>query len=600
MAILKFDSILFTPGRACAGPLAIVLHEWSSGIETLDAAMNFCPRPRPAQSPGCHTSFHYGVSGSIIHQYVLNTDTAWGFGVTPPTCPAPVCPPDPCESCTGLTVDQYNPDIDGNPPVLPPFVAGPDGTANCAVLHVAVPSGVSTSNQPGCCGFFQQNPALDKQYANFVNSLAQIFLAAGLVPSQSTLLVHCGELLCLDIDQLVADIIAEIAVIITPPVLPPCPCDPGINVVAVDSASVDLTVTEAPAGTFTITATVTSVPPAAFCATLGALPVSVVPAVTALGPDCQFHPLPPAADVNVVGLDTATIDITVVEAPANTFTISADLLTVPQAAFCAAVAALPAGPLLAPGHLVITQDGCDVEAFPTFCQFLATRPATVPTPAVPGVTQLLGADCLTYTVPAGGDTFTLLDCAGAAVPSGSEVITPANLFGAALNGGANSPQILAKGAAAGDCPVEVQAPTNCPTVDGARAGSAGDNAGWRFLAGNKTTGALEWHFLGDDLIDLGGGTIDVNAPQTYPKFITVNVPQLLTAPADGCARTEIYIKNVGSSPITITGTPGTVTIDGQNVITLDGTIPAGYPFGNDGGEAVHLVWSVPANEWKVF
>ena len=235
MAIIDFtaSSILFTPGRAaCVGPLAIVLHEYGSGIEMLDLEMGYCPRPRPAQSPGCHTSFHYGVGGNVIHQYVDITDTAWGFGVQAPTCPVPPCPPSPCESCTGLTVDQYNPDIDGNPPVLPAFVAGPDGTANSCVLHVAVAN--SLNRDPNNCCLFLSDP---RQYRAFVNSLCEIFEASGLVPSQTTLLVHCGELPCLDIDQLVLDILECLAA--PEPVLPPCNCVPVLAEFAGNIASND-------------------------------------------------------------------------------------------------------------------------------------------------------------------------------------------------------------------------------------------------------------------------------------------------------------------------------------------------------------------------
>lgn len=220
MTIIQTPSQLFTAGRACAGPLAIVLHGYSAGLEMLDGDMGRCPRPRPAQSPGCHSSFHYGVGGSLVHQYVANANTAWGFGVTPPSCPAPVCPPDPCESCTGITVDQYNPDLDGNPPVLPAWAAGPDGTVNCAVLHVAI-TGAGVDGQ-GCCRFLADPQA----YQAVVNSLCEIFATTELVPSQNTLLVHCGELPCLDIDQLVLDIIECLDA--PEPVLPPCQCTPVI------------------------------------------------------------------------------------------------------------------------------------------------------------------------------------------------------------------------------------------------------------------------------------------------------------------------------------------------------------------------------------
>lgn len=224
MSITDFtaDVQLFTAGRAPGPASAIVLHEYCSDLGSLDLQMERCSRPRPSQSPGCHTSFHYGISGSFIHQYVSLANTAWGFGVTPPSCPEPLCPPDPCESCTGLTADQYNPDIDGNPPVLPVWVVGADGTVNNRVIHVAVAG--SCNRDPNNCCLFLTN---EKAYNQFVVALAEIFVASGLTPSQTTLLVHCNELNCLDIDQLVEDILAVVPV--TPFV--PCECitdvDPG-------------------------------------------------------------------------------------------------------------------------------------------------------------------------------------------------------------------------------------------------------------------------------------------------------------------------------------------------------------------------------------
>lgn len=298
------DVQLFTPGRACAGPLAVVLHGYSSGLEVLDAEMQRCPRPRPAQSPGCHTSFHYGVGVGGFHQYVLTANTAWGFGLTPPTCPEPICPPDPCASCTGLTVDQYNPDLDGNPPVLPALVAGPDGTANCGVIHVAV-TGQALGFDLDCCRFFQ-NP---QNYQQFVIALCQIFTAAGLVPSQSTLLVHCEELICLDIDQLVLDVLAADCVFA--PVSPCIQCPPGSGLTVLDTDTVDLTLA------------------------VGVLSADVLISGTAGNdlvalPDGLFVDAD-AASVTITALDTSCINTTVTEGPPNTFVVSAVPIISPNA-----------------------------------------------------------------------------------------------------------------------------------------------------------------------------------------------------------------------------------------------------------------------------
>ena len=61
-------------------------------------------------------------------------------------------------------------------------------------------------------------------------------------------------------------------------------------------------------------------------------------------------------------------------------------------------------------------------------------------------------------------------------------------------------------------------------------------------------------------------------------------------------KTDLWVKNISASVLTITAAS---LIDGVGVITLDGTIPAGYPFGNNGGESVHLVFDTANVTWYV-
>lgn len=235
MAIQSFiDQVdLFTAGRSCLGPLKVVLHQYQSGLEMLDLQMQTCPRPRPAQSPGCHTSFHYGVDGCKVHQYVDLANTAWGFYVIPPPCPEPPCPV--IQTCDGIGADQYNTLPDGSA-VTPPPLTGTDGTPNCQVIHVAVVRGINAQGESIFCF---DSPLFDpKAYDCLVNSLCQIFDAAGLVPDAETnLLVHIGELIGLDTVQLALDIIACQEA--PGPVLPECDCTPAV----LDSTSINFSVT---------------------------------------------------------------------------------------------------------------------------------------------------------------------------------------------------------------------------------------------------------------------------------------------------------------------------------------------------------------------
>lgn len=405
------DVLLFTVGRApCVAPLAIVLHEYTSGIEALDAQMQRCPRPRPTCPPGCHTSFHFGVGGNCnFHQYVDLANTAWGFAVTPATCPEPLCPPDPCESCTGLTVDQYNPDLLGNPPVLPAFLADACGTANSCVIHVAVNSLFPTNQSLGdgpCCA-----PNADA-YKCLVQSLCYIFDTAGLVPTQSTLLVHCEELICLDIDQLVIDILACLAIV--PPPLPPCNC---------------------------------------------------------------------TADVSVVALDTVTVNMTVVEAPVNTFTVSADVIISPDVGNN--LTALPNGLFVGEG--------------------VPDAPVCADQAHLPLVLGNSGAG------------------------------------GAAVWGKPRRPAMAMESVADGEVI-------------------------------NPSTGS-------DLYLLIGGGAGNV---------------ELL--PPVGCEKTDLWIKNLSAFAFTVESAD---QIDGVDPITLEGTTAGTYPFGNNGGEAVHLIWDPIATTWYI-
>lgn len=237
MAIIQIPgSLLFTPNRACAGPAAVVLHSYGSGIEMLDLEMDRCPRPRPLTSPGCHTSFHFGVGSCTTHQYVGLQDTAWGFYQIPtPSCPTPPCPI--VQTCNGVGADQYNPDADGGP-ATPGFGAGPDGTANCAVIHVALTgTGSSTSG-----GIFCINGPIfnERAYKCLVQSLCEIFRAAELVAIEgTTLLTHVGELYDLNLAQLAEDINECLVTPVTPPT--PCVICPPADIDVLDTSTINLT-----------------------------------------------------------------------------------------------------------------------------------------------------------------------------------------------------------------------------------------------------------------------------------------------------------------------------------------------------------------------
>lgn len=423
-------SNLFTPGRACVGPTAVVLHEFTGGMEMLDAEMCRCIRPRPLTSPGCHTSFHFGIGGNCnFHQYVPIADTAWGFYFIPtPVCPEPPCPI--LQTCDGIGADQYNPEEDGTLPV-PVVAAGPDFTANCSVIHVAVITGAASTGSGIYCITSPQFSEF--AYNCLVESLCHIFEVSGIIPDgYATLLTHIGELMDLDLDQLAIDIQACLDFV--PPPLPPCNCA-QTEITVVDSTSINLGVSGV--DDHTLTAAVIISPDA------GNQLVS------------QANGLFVALDADttvVAALDTTSINTTVTEAPADTFTVSS-----------VAIISATAG-----NQLSIAGDGLYV-----------------------------------------------------------------------------------------------------PTLD--------------------------------PVLETGAGNIDVSAQVALGKqtfIVDANGGDItLTNPPDAAGlKKDIWIKNIDGVALVINSAD---LIDGQAAISLDGVIVAGYPFGNDGGESVHLVWLTVSNTWKV-
>lgn len=121
--IQSVPSLNYTPGRGpCSAPVAIVLHAASGAVAALDDQA--CrPMDDPARS---HASFHYGVDGCDIHEYVNPNDTAQAFGTTetPPALPA---------GCVGGTADQATINIAINPLWLATFAA------QCPANQIAIP-----------------------------------------------------------------------------------------------------------------------------------------------------------------------------------------------------------------------------------------------------------------------------------------------------------------------------------------------------------------------------------------------------------------------------------------------------------------------------
>lgn len=114
---------------------------------------------------------------------------------------------------------------------------------------------------------------------------------------------------------------------------------------------------------------------------------------------------------------------------------------------------------------------------------------------------------------------------------------------------------------------------------------------------------LAWiNRFSDPVVIIGSSTANLQTYRTFGQNVIliqnggVSGDVLLTNPPTGCEEKHLWIKNISTVAETVTSAD---LIDGQGTITLDGTVVAGYPFGNNGGEGVHLVWSRANNTWYV-
>lgn len=74
--IIPVQTARQTVGRS--GPITkIVIHEYDGELEQLDTIHRL--RLRPAELPGCKSSFHYGVDECFIHQFVDTNNTSWSI-----------------------------------------------------------------------------------------------------------------------------------------------------------------------------------------------------------------------------------------------------------------------------------------------------------------------------------------------------------------------------------------------------------------------------------------------------------------------------------------------------------------------------------------
>lgn len=549
MTAIRFPSLLFTPGRDCEGPTAVVLHEYRSGLEMLDKEMDRCLRPRPLCSPGCHTSFHYGVGACHLHQYVDLEDTAWGFWFEPtPVCPVPPCPI--VQECDGIGADQYNPDFDGNP-ATPDVTASPAcQDANCSVIHVAVVTGITTVSD----GIFCINSPTfnERAYRCLVQSLCEIFDVAGLIPvSGTTLLTHIGELVNVDVDQLADDILECLTAPVPP--LPPCDCIPieTANTV-VDTATLDLTAS----GPFNrnITGNVR------ISATAGNQIVANL--------DGLFVPADTEVPITVV--DTPSINLTA--SGTDNHTIQADAVVSPNADN--QVSILGNGLFVSETSITANDSGTIDLTVSGFANHTIT--ADVIISPIEGNQLIDDGNGLFVPTPIAPNT------CGGPLEETDTLVTIEAFEVAAPTTETNNIWVSQTDQL---CP----RPLRAETCDGSMQVLdvvLGTNS---TLAGDPVWGRPQRPTL--DVIQFTSSTLEIG-PDSGDVFVYTGATPHgvdLIAPLGTCSKNDIWIKNRGTAILTVTPDGG--TIDGAASIPLNGTNPGTFPFGTDGGDTVHLVWN---------
>lgn len=358
----------FTPGRCSPGvPLAIVLHEVDLPIESIDGDASFIQYQQAN-----HVSFHYAISDCVIHQYVQVADTAWSFSPTANLAPWSVA------------------------------VANAGVNPNCYTINIAVSTGSTTSSSSNC-------PRPNNYYSgNTQRCLAQLlcWLAEqNNIPLDADhIWRHSLEL----VEMPLADIIALAIECKNAPPVDPDPtldslCDELAAMTPNGVATTSTLLVGADCHTYTIPAGGGVVSPTLVCDQIGTFPAgaTVTAATELVGADCNTY----TVDQIVGAIDVATIVTEIINND-----LSDDIV-------CDAFTDLPAGATILPTTELV---GSDCQTY-TVAQITSTIDvATIVTeiinndlsddivcdaftdlPAgatVTATTELVGADCQTYTV----------------------------------------------------------------------------------------------------------------------------------------------------------------------------------------------------------
>ncbi len=295
------------------------------------------------------------------------------------------------------------------------------------------------------------------------------------------------------------------------------------------------------------------------------------------------------SDVSITGISSDCIQVGVSEPTVNNFEVTAiPILSIaePNALQCLADG------LFVPVvdvQVAVTPNSCiDLTVFESPANSFLFGAAPILSPTVGNALQCLG-DGLYVSSAASGSTVVVgadSDCLSTGVveaPAGTFTVTVDPIISADVG---NTLECRLDGLFA-QGGVALEGDTCSPSTPGL----------FGLVLGSDLAGAPEWQNPGRTDKTVGAVTLnEINDATNRDTVFWLTDNITLPTPTDRCSRYDIDLKNISASSVTITAAD---LIDGQGVITLEGTSTGGYPFGNDGGEAVHLFYSFTDTTWRV-
>lgn len=192
-----------------------------------------------------------------------------------------------------------------------------------------------------------------------------------------------------------------------------------------------------------------------------------------------------------------------------------------------------------------------------------------------------------------GITQGLLQCDGTALPNGATVLQPSTITQGGTTDDPSVGFVVPNGT---DCPQQLVPPTCDATLPYHRTSSV-------IIGENQTTpGTFQFQRSGNSSAVVTTATLDINTVgfANNANIFLVNRDGTgsiaLPDPAGVCAIHEVWVKNIGNDLLTVNAAS---LIDGQVAITLQAVDVGNYPYGNNGGESVHLIYDDGTAQWYV-